>query len=95
MYIIKAVTSVKKDLRKIQKQLISIIKDKYLLEIKSNPYISNNLHGEFSKLKSFHFKYNAVDYRIIYEIFEPEKIIRILMISSRANIYKKLKLRLD
>ena len=50
MYIIKSVTPVKKDLKKIPKQLIDLIKNKYLLEIKSNPYISSNLHGEFLKL---------------------------------------------
>jgi addiction module RelE/StbE family toxin len=95
MYIIKAVKPVKKDIKKLDPKVTELIQSHYFPIIKSDPFQAENLSGQFSKLKSYHFKYMTVDYRIIYEIYNEEKIIRILMIGKRENFYKKLKLRLQ
>ena len=95
MYSIKAVNPVKKDIKKLPVLIQNLIREKYLSQIKDSPYNADSLHGEFSALKSFHFKSFGTDYRIIYQIIEKEKIVRLLMIGSRENLYKKLKLRLQ
>ena len=95
MYQIKAINPFKQDVKKLQPKVIQLIQEHYLPLIKEDPYQSENLSNKFSNLKSYHFKYIGVDYRIIYQIFEDEKIIRLLMIGSRENFYKKLKLRLQ
>ena len=94
MFKIKAVNPVKQDIKKLHPKVSSLIKDYYLPIIKEDPFQAENLSGRFSSLKSYHFKYFGVDYRIIYQIFEEEKIVRLLMIGTRENFYKKLKLRL-
>jgi len=95
MYKIKAVKPVKKDIKKLHHKVVELIKEHYFPIIKEDPNQAENLSGKFSSLKSYHFKYSSVDYRIIYQILEEEKIIRILMIGTRENFYKKLKLRLQ
>lgn len=94
MYEIKAVAPVKKDLRRLHSKVVELIRDHHLNLIKEDPYQAENLSGKFSSLKSYHFKYLGIDYRIIYQVFEDEKIVRLLMIGSRKNLYKRLKLRL-
>jgi len=94
MYTIKAVTPVKQDIKRLHPKVADLIQEHYLPIIKEDPYQAENLSGQFSNLKSYHFKYIGVDYRIIYQIFENEKIVRLLMIGTRENFYKKLKLRL-
>ena len=94
-YTIKAVNPVKQDIKKLNPKAAELIQKHYLAVIKEDPYQAENLSGKFSSLKSYHFKYIGVDYRIIYQIFEDEKIIRLLMIGTRENFYKKLKLRLQ
>lgn len=93
MFIIKAVNPVKQDIKKLHPKVIQLIQEDHFKLIKEDPYKAKNLSGQFSILKSYHFKYFGVDYRIIYQIFEDEKIIRVLMIGTRENLYKKLKLR--
>ncbi|MCK4798885.1 MAG: type II toxin-antitoxin system mRNA interferase toxin, RelE/StbE family [Spirochaetes bacterium] len=95
MYTIKAVNPVKQDIKKLHPKVANLIQEHYLSIIKEDPYEAGNLSGKFSSLKSYHFKYIGVDYRIIYQIFENEKIVRLLMIGARENFYKKLKLRLQ
>ena len=65
MYKIKAVAPVKKDLKKIHPKVIKLIQDHHLKLIKEDPYQAENLSGKFSSLKSYHFKYLGIDYRII------------------------------
>ena len=95
MYKIKAVKPIKQDIKKIHPKVAVLIQEHYLPIIKEDPYQAESLSGKFSGLKSYHFKYIGIDYRIIYQIFEDEKIIRLLMIGTRENFYKKLKLRLQ
>ena len=94
MYTIKAVNPVKQDIKKLHPKVASLIQKHYFELIKEDPFQAENLSNEFSGLKSYHFKYSGVDYRIIYQIFESEEIVRVLMIGSRENFYKKLKLRI-
>lgn len=93
-YTIKAVNPIKKDIKKLHPKVVKLIQDHYLAVIKKDPYQPENLSGKFSNLKSYHFKYIGIDYRIIYQIFENEKIVRLLMIGTRENLYKKLKARI-
>ncbi|HPY88247.1 MAG TPA: type II toxin-antitoxin system mRNA interferase toxin, RelE/StbE family [Spirochaetota bacterium] len=94
MYLLKAVNPVKQDIKKLHPKVSELIQKHYLEIIKNDPYQSESLAGDFSGLRSYHFRYIGIDYRIIYQIFENEKIVRLLMIGKRENFYKKLKLRL-
>jgi len=47
----------------------------------------------FKGLESYHFKSGTVEYRIIYEIYQNEHIVIVLLIGKRENLYSKLKRR--
>ena len=62
-------------------------KSKIYPQIRSNPYYGKNI----KKLKAYRpetWRYKLGDLRIFYEIGDNEKIISILAIDFRGNIYK-------
>ena len=72
----------KKDLKKLPKNIIEIILKK-LISIKENPlrYIE--------RLKSSHlWKLRVGDYRVIMMINTKDKIVNIIKMGHRKNIYK-------
>ena len=74
--------AVKRDLKKIGKSVSREIKDKHFRNIKENPSASENLSHMFRGLKSYHFKSGTVEYRIIYEIYQNENIVIVLLIGK-------------
>jgi len=94
MFELKFHPAVKRDLKKIGKSVAREIKDKYFRNIKENPYTAENLSHMFKGLKSYHFKSGTVEYRIIYEIYEYENIVIVLLIGKRENLYSKLERRI-
>ncbi len=75
-------SSVKKDLRKIDKKELLTILSNIENKLRYNPLIGKELKGEFSGL----FSYRIGDFRVIYTILE--NIVLILRISHRKDVYK-------
>lgn len=73
-----------KDLRKIAKY--------YIDEIITNPKKGELLEHPFRKyqIRSTHFSFNKVAYRIAYTINTKEQEILFLLIDARENFYDKL-----
>lgn len=86
---------VKKDLKRIEPQLLNKIRDEYLPVIKENPTIGNALRGYLQGILSYHFKFQKVQYRIAYVYSEKDQIITVLMIGKRENFYTVLSRRVS
>jgi mRNA-degrading endonuclease RelE of RelBE toxin-antitoxin system len=65
MYRIEGISAVKKDIRKLDKELQRIIKEKYFADIEKDPFKAVPLFHEFKELWSYHFKYKGTQYRIV------------------------------
>ena len=85
---------VKKDLKKIDKSVQLEIKDFHIPKILNDPYIGDELTGDLTGIRSYHFKKDRVQYRISYIIDETKEIINILMIGKRESFYDILRRRL-
>lgn len=75
-------SSVKKDIKKINKKELLRILNEIENVLKSTPLKGNKLKGEFKGLSS----YRISDYRVIYTILG--KTVLILRISHRKDVYK-------
>jgi addiction module RelE/StbE family toxin len=95
MYELKFLNLVKKDYKKLDKKIASLVKLEHLEEIKKDPYKAEKLKGDLSGFFAYHFKYNRVEYRISYTINESKNIVEIYMINKRENFYKDLKIRIS
>ena len=81
-YNIEFKSSVKKDLKKISREIITKILLKIENELPDIALQQPNLQGKFKHLK----KYRVGDYRIIYAI--KDSTILILRIANRKDAYK-------
>lgn len=87
--------NIKKDLKKIDRQFLSAIKEDHIKnKLLIDPYIGEPLTGNLSGIWSYHLKLNKTEYRIANSIFEEKKQIYIYMVSKRENFYRDLKSRL-
>jgi addiction module RelE/StbE family toxin len=93
MYRIEAVTAVKKDLRKLSPAVVELLEAEYFPALKHNPRVGEPLRQEFKGLWSYHFAYQGAQYRVIYEIDEARKVLYILLIGARENVYDRLRRR--
>ena len=59
--------------------------------LKTNPYHGEQLTGEWRLFRSFHFKHENVQYRVVYEVNEKEKLIIVRYAASRENFYRELR----
>lgn len=94
MYEIRASSAVKKDLRRLDRSVREKIREEHLLKVEADPYIAEPLHYDLKGLWSYHFSHRGVQYRIIYEIHEEQKLVVLIMIASRERIYDRLRRRL-
>ena len=85
---------VKRDLRKIDKSVKSEVKDLHIPRILHDPYLADELTGDFEGISSYHFKKGKVEYRISYIVDEEQKSVHILMIGKRESFYEILRRRL-
>jgi len=60
---------------------------KCFLNLQENPYASNNIKRLSGILKGS-FRYRVGDYRVVYEVNESRKIIEVLTIRHRKEVYK-------
>lgn len=75
----------KKLAKEVQRE---IIKTAQVLTI--DPLKGKQLKGKQRYLRSLHFTYKGIPYRIIYQLSNKEKEIVIRLATTRENIYRKL-----
>ena len=92
-YTVRFATAVKSDVRKLDKQLQSIVKKEHLACIERDPFKAAPLLYEFRGLWSYHFNHKGTQYRIIYEVYPEEQLVLVIMIGSRERLYEALKRR--
>ena len=78
-----------KFIKKLEKNKKEIFKNE-IINISFNPYQNEQLKGILKGIYSHHLKIINVEYRIAYTIYEIEKRIAILYISTRENFYREL-----
>lgn len=86
--------AVKKDLKKIKKSVVKEIKERHFTKLRDDPFAAENLWHIFKGLKSYHFKSENTEYRIIYEIYEDINVVAVLLIGKREQLYEKLNRRI-
>ncbi|MSS72127.1 MAG: hypothetical protein EXS64_11640 [Candidatus Latescibacteria bacterium] len=94
MYELKAINAVKKDLNILNRATVKEIRENHFPRIKKDPHQADSLGYAFKGLYSYHFRHVGTAYRIIYEIYEEENLIIVLLIGSRENLYERLRRRL-
>ncbi|PKM79581.1 MAG: plasmid stabilization protein [Firmicutes bacterium HGW-Firmicutes-14] len=93
MFTVIIPNSVKKDIKKLDKPVISKILE--LLEnLGQNPFQGSPLTGHFSNLLKLELKHKGINYRIAYQINEDKIEIYILHVGTRENFYDELKRRI-
>jgi len=85
---------VKKDLKKIDKSVESQVKVHHIPNILRDPFIADDLTGDLTGIRSYHFKKEKVQYRISYIVDEVQNVVYILMIGKRESFYEILRRRL-
>jgi mRNA-degrading endonuclease RelE of RelBE toxin-antitoxin system len=58
--------------------------------LRDDPYLGEQLHGEFKRFYSLHMKFQNVQYRVGYEINEQRKEVIVRAVGVRENFYKRL-----
>lgn len=82
-----------KDIKKLDKKTILVIKDE-IAKIAQSPFDGQFLHGEFRKYRKWKVKYQNVSHRIFYQIYLKDKKIYLVLVDTRENIYQELKRRI-
>jgi addiction module RelE/StbE family toxin len=85
---------VKKDLKKLDKRLRHEIETVHIPAILEEPEQGDELVGDLSGMRAYHFNYQKQTYRIAYVVDETVSIIFVMMIGKRENFYTILKRRL-
>ncbi len=94
MFEIRSVRAVRKDLKKLSPEVIKNIETVHFRNIRENPLQPDELGYAFRGMRSYHFRHKGASYRIVYEVFEEDELIVIIMIGHRGGFYEKLKRRL-
>ena len=80
--------------RKAAKKLPQAVKDAVLEASRTlarDPYAGERLTGSLHMLYSFHFTEDQSEYRIVYSLDHPHRLIIVHLIHTRENFYRKLK----
>jgi addiction module RelE/StbE family toxin len=85
---------VKKDLKKLDKRLRHEIETVHTPAILEHPEQGDELVGDLSGMRAYHFNYQKQTYRIAYVVDEKVSIIFVMMIGKREHFYTILKRRL-
>ena len=94
MYEIKTPSSVKKDIKKLDKPVQKELRDKHFPDIEENPFDAEPLRGNLKGLWAYHFSHGSTQYRIVYEILQDERVVMLIMVGSRGGFYEALRRRL-
>lgn len=82
-YKVEITNSAQKELNKLDKKLISKIIEKLDL-METNPFIS----GYKKLVAKSGYRIRIGDYRIIYDVFEKEKLVVVSRVAHRSEVYK-------
>ena len=93
MYEIKSIKAVKRDVKKLPADVLNDIETVHFKSISQNPFQSHELGYAFKGLRSYHFNHRGTSYEILYEVFEEDSLVVIIMIAPRESLYEKLKRR--
>ena len=93
MYRIEAVSAVKKDLRKLPPLVVESLETEHFPALKRTPRAGEPLYQDLKGLWSYHFIKLRTQYRIVYEIDDDAKVIYILLIGPRENLYDRVRRR--
>ncbi len=93
MYEIRTIKAVKKDIKSLHPKLKDDIKNHHFRKIKESPSDAYELGYAFKGLRSYHFSFKGTEHRIVYEVFEEDRLIVVIMIGTRERFYEKLKRR--
>lgn len=93
MYKLELLKQVRKDFKKIPSQAKEQA-FKCFDSLLSNPRLGIPLAGEFKKLFKIKFTCQGISYRIVYKLYPERKIILIIIVGPRENIYKNVKKRI-
>ena len=85
---------VRRDLKRLDKNLVLQVREKHIPNILESPLIGENLVGDLHGIRSYHFRYSSTQYRIAYFFNEEERVVQILMIAKRENFYQILQRRI-
>ncbi len=94
MFEIRSITAVKKDLKKLSSEVLREIETVHFRNIRENPFEADELKYTFKGLRSYHFSHKGTSYRIVYEVFEDDGLIIVIMIGTRESFYEKLSRRI-
>ena len=86
---------VKRDLKQLESGLYSKLRDEYLPNLQKNPQTGKSLKGQLQDIRSYHFKFKNVQYRIAYLYSKANNTIAVLMIGKRENFYSVLSRRIS
>ncbi len=82
-YTLQIVSTAERQFSKFQLTLQNRIKSKlFLLEIEPRPHGSQKLHG------TDFFRIRIGDYRVIYSVDDTHKIVKVLDIGHRREVYR-------
>lgn len=91
MHLITFTPAVKKDFKKLDKQVLLALKTVHFSVLSRDPYSGESLKGKYRKYRKYKFSFNGVAYRIAYEI--GADLVDIISVGTRENFYKELKKR--
>ncbi|HYH02095.1 MAG TPA: type II toxin-antitoxin system RelE/ParE family toxin [Bacillota bacterium] len=93
MYEVVILNSAAKQLRKldnsVKNRIISMLE-----QLALNPWSGERLKGDLAAIYSCHLKTAGIEYRIAYQIKEPEILVIVIQIGTRRNFYEELKKRI-
>ena len=90
MYQIHTIKAIRKDFKKLSKDVTKKIINNHFPKLLINPYSGILLSGKFNNYRKYSFTCNGVSYRIIYQISKIKKVILIIAIGSREKFYERL-----
>jgi len=90
MYQVHTLKVVRRDLRKLSKPAASQIVDFCLPQLSKNPYLGIPLSENLKGYWKYVVKFQGVNYRLVYQIYEKEKLILIIAIGPREKFYERL-----
>jgi mRNA-degrading endonuclease RelE of RelBE toxin-antitoxin system len=88
-YVVQITPAAHKMLKKLPPQIRKQIVEE-AQKLHDQPYLGQQLRGEFQQFYSLHIKFNNVQYRVGYEIHESLQEILIRAVGVRENFYRKL-----
>lgn len=91
---IKTIKAVRKDIKRLSHEVVKEIETIHFKNIRENPFQAQELGYGFQGLSSYHFSMKGTSYRIIYEVFEKDELVVVIMIGKRESFYEKLKRRM-